>query len=104
MTLTFSSPAVSESLEAGRAIEGEAAHKANNFDILRLISALLVIYGHSYPLTGLPEPGFAASGVATIGVKIFFVISGYLVALSWLRDSNLEGVFSGAVVYEYSLL
>ena len=51
------------------------------------------IYGHAYPLTGAPSPGFAANGVATIGVKIFFSISGYLVALSWLRDPNLGRFF-----------
>src|SRR3984893_10721087 len=65
------------------------AHRSNNFDFLRLIGAVLVIYGHASPLTGTVSPGFAANGVATIGVKIFFVISGYLVALSWLRDGNL---------------
>jgi peptidoglycan/LPS O-acetylase OafA/YrhL len=65
------------------------AHRSNNFDFLRLIGAVLVIYGHAYPLTGTVSPGFAANGVATIGVKIFFVISGYLIALSWLRDANL---------------
>jgi peptidoglycan/LPS O-acetylase OafA/YrhL len=64
------------------------SHRRNNFDFLRLIGALLVIYGHSYPLTGHAAPGFADNGVATIGVKIFFVISGYLVALSWLRDPD----------------
>lgn len=68
---------------------GARAHRANNFDFLRLIGALMVIYGHAYPLTGLQEPGFAANGVATIGVKIFFSISGYLVASSWLRDMHV---------------
>jgi peptidoglycan/LPS O-acetylase OafA/YrhL len=64
-------------------------HPANNFDFLRLIGAVLVVYGHSYPLTGTGGPGFAANAPGTIGVKIFFVISGYLVALSWLRDPHL---------------
>lgn len=66
----------------------EPAH-ANNFDFLRLIGAALVIYGHSYALTGNAPPQFDGNGVHTIGVKIFFVISGYLVAQSWLRDRNL---------------
>jgi peptidoglycan/LPS O-acetylase OafA/YrhL len=63
--------------------------RLNNFDHVRLFGALLVIYGHAYPLSGAVIPGFAANGVATIGVKIFFSISGYLVAQSWLRDPNL---------------
>jgi peptidoglycan/LPS O-acetylase OafA/YrhL len=63
--------------------------RLNNFDQVRLFGALLVIYGHSYPLTGVGVPGFAANAVSTIGVKIFFSISGYLIATSWLRDPNL---------------
>jgi peptidoglycan/LPS O-acetylase OafA/YrhL len=59
------------------------------FDLVRLFGAILVIFGHSYPLTGVAGPGLAANGVATIGVKIFFVVSGYLIAQSWLRDPNL---------------
>ena len=62
--------------------------RRNNFDFLRLFAALLVIYGHAYPLLGMPGVGFAANAVQTIGVKIFFSISGYLVALSWFSDPN----------------
>jgi peptidoglycan/LPS O-acetylase OafA/YrhL len=75
-------------MEASRNRMAEPAH-ANNFDFLRLIGAALVIYGHAYVLTGNVPPVFDGNGVHTIGVKIFFVISGYLVAQSWLRDQNL---------------
>ena len=68
------------------------AERDNNFDLLRLFGALLVIYGHSHALLGQAPPGFAANAVSTIGVKIFFCISGYLVSLSWLRDPR-PGVF-----------
>jgi peptidoglycan/LPS O-acetylase OafA/YrhL len=67
----------------------EERARLNNFDLVRLFGAILVIYGHAYPLTGAVSPGFAVNAVGTIGVKIFFSISGYLVALSWLRDPNL---------------
>lgn len=67
---------------------GERA-RTNNLDLVRLFGAALVIYGHAYPIAGAASPGFAANGVATIGVKIFFSIRGYLVALSWLRDPHL---------------
>jgi peptidoglycan/LPS O-acetylase OafA/YrhL len=84
----FASPAFDE---RGRSAEQPVVqkHPTNNFDFLRLTGAVLVIYGHSYPLTGAPTPGFAANAIGTIGVKIFFVISGYLVALSWLRDASV---------------
>jgi peptidoglycan/LPS O-acetylase OafA/YrhL len=60
----------------------------NSFDALRLFAALLVIFGHAFRLTGEAGVTFAGSGVATTGVKVFFVISGYLVAQSWLRDPD----------------
>jgi peptidoglycan/LPS O-acetylase OafA/YrhL len=60
----------------------------NAFDALRLFAALLVIFGHAFRLTGAAGPSFAGAGVATTGVKIFFVISGYLVAQSLLRDTR----------------
>jgi peptidoglycan/LPS O-acetylase OafA/YrhL len=63
--------------------------RMNNFDQVRLFGAILVIYGHAFALTGVPVPGFAVNAVSTIGVKIFFSISGYLVALSWLNDPNV---------------
>lgn len=63
--------------------------RQNNLDFLRLFAAVLVLFGHAFPLTGQPGPGFAANGVQTIGVKIFFLLSGYLVAKSWMADPNL---------------
>jgi peptidoglycan/LPS O-acetylase OafA/YrhL len=57
----------------------------NSFDALRILAALLVVYGHAVSLTGDTGLTFAGAGVATTGVKIFFAISGYLIALSWRR-------------------
>jgi peptidoglycan/LPS O-acetylase OafA/YrhL len=62
----------------------------NGFDALRLIAATMVIFGHAYPLTGYVAPGLLANGVQTVGVKIFFVISGYLITRSWRADPNLS--------------
>jgi peptidoglycan/LPS O-acetylase OafA/YrhL len=60
----------------------------NNFDILRVLAASLVIWGHGWELTKTPgEPVIALSGAALagapLGVWIFFVISGYLVSESF---------------------
>lgn len=62
----------------------------NNFDILRLFAAWLVLFSHCYPLagTGQPDPFARWVGVDTlggVGVAIFFVLSGYLVTESWVR-------------------
>jgi len=48
----------------------------------------MVIYGHMAPLTGSQSPLFFGEAVSTIGVKIFFVLSGYLITQSFLRDEN----------------
>ena len=54
---------------------------------MRLIAALLVVVSHTFPLAG--QPAFRISGVedlGALGVSIFFVISGFLVTGSYLRD------------------
>lgn len=63
--------------------------RVNNFDVLRLLAALLVVYGHAFPLTGLDSKTFSGNFIQSIGVKIFFVISGYLIVGSWLRDPSV---------------
>lgn len=61
----------------------------NNFDALRLIGAILVLWGHTFILTGGIPASILAMSVHTFGVKIFFVISGYLIAKSWQNDPHL---------------
>lgn len=61
---------------------------ANNFDTVRLVAALLVLVSHQFALSGNPEPGIGAGTLGSFGVKVFFTISGYLIAQSWTRDQN----------------
>lgn len=63
-------------------------YKRNNFNILRFFAAILVIVGHMYHLLGLPVLTLGGQAVSTIGVEIFFLISGYLITQSYIRDSN----------------
>lgn len=61
----------------------------NNFDFIRLMAATTVIIGHAYALLALPgTPGFFRVSVSTYAVKIFFVLSGYLVVKSWVHDPH----------------
>ncbi|KRE93966.1 hypothetical protein ASG76_11145 [Nocardioides sp. Soil774] len=71
-------------------VERPMTHRANNFDFLRLVGALLVVLGHAYPLLGAPAatPGLIGYGVQSIGVVIFFSISGYLITASWNRTRD----------------
>lgn len=62
--------------------------RTNNFNILRLFAAFMVIYGHMCHIMGLPVYCIYGQAVSTIGVKILFVISGFLIAKSLLSDSH----------------
>jgi peptidoglycan/LPS O-acetylase OafA/YrhL len=62
--------------------------RANNFDLLRLLAAGLVLGSHSFPLTGRHEP-LSPHTLGTVGVEIFFAISGFLVTASWLNEPAL---------------
>ena len=57
------------------------------FDLMRLIAALLVVVSHTFPLAGHPPLRiWGIEDLGALGVSIFFVISGYLVTASYLRD------------------
>jgi peptidoglycan/LPS O-acetylase OafA/YrhL/O-antigen ligase len=69
-----------------------AAHTANNFNLLRLLFALMVVVYHAIVLPGIAGwPGMEgwASVGAEIGVQGFFVLSGYLVWASLERADSL---------------
>lgn len=68
-------------------------HRANNFDVLRLVAALSVIFSHSFLIaegTQAREPFVVLTGsqcvLGLVGVFVFFVISGYLVTESFCRE------------------
>ena len=54
---------------------------------MRLIAALLVVVSHTFPLSGrAPFTIVGVEDLGALGVSIFFVISGFLVSASYLRD------------------
>jgi peptidoglycan/LPS O-acetylase OafA/YrhL len=69
-------------------LQARLDNRDNNFDVLRLFAAGLVLWSHCYPLTGHPEPLVRAVGVTggEIGVIMFFAMSGFLIARSWSED------------------
>jgi peptidoglycan/LPS O-acetylase OafA/YrhL len=57
------------------------------FDLMRLLAALLVVVSHTFPLAGQPALRiWGVEDLGALGVSIFFVISGYLVSASYVRD------------------
>ena len=82
--------------------------RANNFDFLRMVLAVLVIFSHSYSLgTGdeLREPfNLLTHGQATggsIAVDAFFIISGFLIAGSFERSKTLFAYFKKRIFRIY---
>jgi peptidoglycan/LPS O-acetylase OafA/YrhL len=69
----------------------DADRGLNNFDLLRLIGALLVVFAHSFDLLKQSEPFPQLAGMnwGFVGILIFFSISGFLVSRSWARNPRL---------------
>lgn len=61
--------------------------RRDNFDLLRLLASLMVLWSHQHALLALPEatiPVFNSS----LGLIVFFAISGYLNTRSLLRNPS----------------
>jgi peptidoglycan/LPS O-acetylase OafA/YrhL len=69
--------------------------RKNNFDFIRLFLSVLVIFSHSFPLTGEQSNELfkrATQGQLTggaVAVDAFFIISGYLIAASFEHSKSL---------------
>ena len=72
-----------------RPIGSEIANRDNNFDVLRLGAASLVLVSHTWALTGRAEPAVRGNSLGAIGVFTFFAISGFLVSRSWQLDPRV---------------
>lgn len=75
-------------------------NRRNNFTVLRILFAWLVLYGHSFPITGKGivdplKPIFSGSiWIGELAVAGFFAISGYLVTASFQRRGLKDYVLS----------
>lgn len=74
----------------------------NNFTVLRLGLALMVVLGHFKAFVGVFSPDWPFSYAAT-AVECFFVVSGYLVTHSIDRDPDLKRFFIRRVMRIYPL-
>lgn len=63
--------------------------RPNNFDLIRLAAALQVVLIHAFENLGLPVPDWVAWTSIFPGVPIFFVLSGFLISLSYERNPHL---------------
>ena len=72
--------------------EASTPHKRGNaFDTLRLLAAGMVVVSHSWVIARDEDaqPAIGELDLGTIGVRMFFGISGFLIAQSWLSDPHL---------------
>jgi peptidoglycan/LPS O-acetylase OafA/YrhL len=72
-------------------LEDRLQDRRNNFDVLRLLAASLVLFSHSYALTASAEPFADLSGwtFGEVGVVMFFAMSGFLITKSWNDQPRL---------------
>jgi peptidoglycan/LPS O-acetylase OafA/YrhL len=80
----------------GSPIDDGALDGRNNFHLIRLVAALLVLFSHAYHLLqrGADEPigrWFVWLDASLLGVALFFFVSGFLVSRSWDRRRSLGG-------------
>jgi peptidoglycan/LPS O-acetylase OafA/YrhL len=76
-------------------------NKIPALDGLRGLSILLVVFAHAVTTSGMPalfdKPYFASLG--NIGVRIFFVISGFLITTLLIREQEISGRISLKAFY-----
>jgi len=84
-------PARNEGRVSAARLEDRLRDRRNNFDVLRLVAASLVLFSHCYALTVSPEPFADLSGwtLGEVGVVMFFAMSGFLIAKSWSDQPHL---------------
>lgn len=72
--------------------------RKNSFDFIRLFAAGLVVFSHSFAMTGHTEPSIGTLSFGAIGVWIFFILSGYLIAKSWDQYPRFNVFFAKRIL------
>ena len=94
---------------AKKTLGARFASQANNFNLIRLVAALMVIYGHAGAITGHGPPDafleyFQYRFIGYAAVDIFFVTSGFLVTASALSGRPLSYFIASRTLRIYPAL
>lgn len=80
----------------------ELIFRDNSFDALRVLAAGLVLFSHSWPIgLGLKDPLIFGVPVGTVGVYIFFALSGFLINHSAKRSKSAVSFFRSRALRIY---
>ena len=84
-------------------LDDVARGRDNNLNLIRAIAATAVLVSHAYPISlgpGTPEPLHALTGYTLGGtaVAIFFVISGFLITMSFERTRNTKAFIAARIL------
>ena len=84
------------------------ASRSNNFNLVRLLAALLVIYAHAPAITGHgpPEPiaDFLGKYTGAMAIDVFFLLSGFLVTASALSGQGMRYFAASRILRIYPAL
>lgn len=66
----------------------------NNFDLLRFVLAVVVFLVHAHSLSGSESLSVISQTLSSsIAVKAFFIVSGFLIFMSYENTHNIKGYF-----------
>ena len=66
----------------------QGKQRNNNFTMIRIIATVFVFAGHMGILMGGSAPLLGGFRLHQLGVSILFLMSGYLITMSWMSDPN----------------
>lgn len=79
--------------------------RKNNLDFIRFIAAVMVIYSHAFPLSlGEEQTDFLSIitnqqiGFGSLGVSVFFLYGGFLIARSTIRLKYFKEYFKARII------
>lgn len=73
----------------------DCCNKLNNYDFLRLVFAICVFLSHAFDLTGSESFSIFKKIIsAEMAVKSFFVVSGFLIFMSYQNSQSISSYFS----------
>ncbi|PTQ95764.1 peptidoglycan/LPS O-acetylase OafA/YrhL [Mucilaginibacter yixingensis] len=83
-------------------MEEQKEFRINNFDLLRLLAAIEVVFDHYFQHLSIPISHTAEKVLYLFpGVPVFFVISGYLISASYERNPGLKNYFRNRALRIY---